>query len=129
VEAVSRLALAAVVLGLDCRPDQHDIDWHAWSSAGFVFLPQAYVNDFGPAAAPQSCVRAARAFFPATAVHPTIGMYPGISGSLQAGTYARYLERAGTVGFSVYLAETLMTPEEWGALGLAIARRGIAQRS
>jgi hypothetical protein len=112
-----------------CRPDQHDIEWHAWSSAGFVFLPQAYVNDFGPAAAPQTCVRAARAFFPVISVHPTIGMYPGISGSLQAGTYARYLERAGTVGFSVYLAETRMTSEEWGALGLAIARRGIAQRS
>jgi hypothetical protein len=56
-------------------------------------------------------------------------MYPGISESLQASTYARYLERAGTLGFSVYLAETRMTPKEWSALGLAIATRGIAQRS
>ena len=31
-----------------CRPDQHDLDWHAWSPAGFDFLPEAYVNELGP---------------------------------------------------------------------------------
>jgi hypothetical protein len=110
-----------------CRPDRHDLDWVAWSEAGFVFLPQAYVNDFGGDAAPVACVRAAAAYFPAETVHPTIGMYPGVRRSLRARGYARLLAQAGTVGFSVYLAETRMPPEEWKALGRAIAERGIAR--
>ncbi len=110
-----------------CRPDEHDIDWGAWSSAGFVFLPQAYVNDFGAAVAPEACVRAARAYFPTTAVHPTIGMYAGVRRSLRAAGYTRLLDRAGTVGFSVYLAETGMTEDQWRDLGDAIEKLGIAR--
>lgn len=109
-----------------CRPDQHDLDWGAWSAAGFAFLPQAYVNDFGSAASPESCVDGAKAYFPAASVHPTIGMYPGLARSLRAAAYARLLGRAGTVGFSVYLAETRMTPDDWRALGEAMRARGIA---
>lgn len=112
-----------------CRPDQHDLDWSAWSSAGFAFLPQAYVNDFGAAASPAECVRAAQAYFPASSIHPTIGMYAGVSHSLAAAAYVRLLARAGTVGFSVYLAETRMTPEAWQALGAAMRGRGIATPS
>jgi len=112
-----------------CRPDRHDIDWSAWSSAGFAFLPQAYVNDFGAAAAPAACLHAAQAYFPAADVHPTIGMYPGLSRSLRAAGYARLLELAGSVGFSVYLAETRMTPDAWSALGAAIREHGIAHPS
>ena len=110
-----------------CSPDRHDLDWNAWSSAGFVFLPQAYVNDFGAAVAPEACVRAARAYFPTTAVHPTIGMYTGVRRSLRAAGYTRLLDRAGTVGFSVYLAETRMTGDEWRDLGEAIEELGIAR--
>ncbi len=110
-----------------CRPDQHDLDWGAWSSAGFVFLPQAYVNDFGRGATPKACVDAARSYFPAASVHPTIGMYPGIRRSFRAEGYVGLLAQAGTVGFSVYLAETRMTPDEWDELGEAIAKRGIAR--
>lgn len=109
-----------------CRPDEHDLDWSAWSSAGFAFLPQAYVNDFGTAASPESCVDAAKTYFPASSVHPTIGMYPGVARSLRATAYARLLAQAGTVGFSVYLAETRMTPDDWNALGTAMRSRGIA---
>jgi hypothetical protein len=109
-----------------CRPDEHDLDWSAWSSAGFAFLPQAYVNDFGTAASPESCVDAAKTYFPASSVHPTIGMYPGVARSLSATAYARLLAQAGTVGFSVYLAETRMTPDDWNALGTAMRSRGIA---
>ncbi|MDH5281543.1 MAG: hypothetical protein OEW52_10410 [Thermoleophilia bacterium] len=65
-------------------------------------------------------------FFPATAVHPTIGMHPGASCSLEAASNARLLEQAGTVG-SVYLVETRMTAAEWRALGDAIAKTGIAR--
>ena len=110
-----------------CRADMHDLDWGAWRAAGFVFLPQAYVNDLGPAATPAVCARAAQAFFPVEAVHPTIGMHPGQSSSLGAATYASLLDRAGTTGFSVYLAETRMTPEEWQSLGSAILQLGIAR--
>lgn len=117
-----------LVAGLSsyCRADMHDIDWGTWRSGGFAFLPQAYVNDFGAEADPTACARGASRFFPADAVHPTIGMHPGRRGSLAAATYVPLLERAGTVGFSVYLAETRMTSEEWRTLGDAIARLGVA---
>jgi hypothetical protein len=59
-------------------------------------------------------------------VHPTIGMYPGVDRSLRAASYARLLARAGTLGFSVYLAETRMTPDDWRALGDAMRSRRIA---
>lgn len=110
-----------------CRADRHDLDWAAWREAGFAFLPQAYVNDFGSQATPAACAAGARGFFPADAVHPTVGMYPGVERSLRAAGYARLLASAGTVGFSVYLAETRMTPQEWRALGEAIRTRGIAR--
>lgn len=110
-----------------CRPDRHDVDWGAWSAGGFAFLPQAYVNDFGADVAPAACAAASRGAFDPGSVHPTIGMYPGVTSSLRAERYARLLERARTVGFSVYLAETRMTGDEWRALGEAIATRGIAR--
>jgi hypothetical protein len=109
-----------------CRPDRQDLDWGAWSSGGFVFLPQAYVNDFGQEVAPAVCASASHGAFAPDAVHPTIGMYPGVTSSLGPERYARLLERAGTVGFSVYLAETRMTDAAWRAFGEAIATRGIA---
>ena len=124
-----RTLQAALPAGLSsyCRADMHDLDWRAWRERGFVFLPQAYVNDLGAEVTPVSCVRGARGFFPPDAVHPTIGMHNGQSASLAAATYAPLLDRAGTTGFSVYLAETRMTPEEWQALGSAIATLGIAR--
>jgi hypothetical protein len=110
-----------------CRADMHDIDWAAWRDGGFVFLPQAYVNDFGGAAAPDVCAQGALPYFPLASVHPTIGMYPGQLRSLAAAEYVPALVRSGTTGFSVYLAETRMTSDEWRALGQAIVERGIAR--
>jgi hypothetical protein len=110
-----------------CRPDMHDLDWASWHAAGFVFLPQAYVNDFGADAAPAVCVSAAAPVFGTANVHPTIGMHPGARRGLTAGAYARLLRRAGTVGFSVYLAETRMDDREWQSLGAAIDSLGIAR--
>jgi hypothetical protein len=110
-----------------CRPDRHDLDWEAWSSAGFVFLPQAYVNDFGPAATPAACADAGRAIFGAAA-HPTIGTYPGVTSTPAPERYTRLLTRAETVGFSVYLAETEMNDGEWRVLGTSIGPGGIARR-
>jgi len=53
-------------------------------------------------------------------------MHIGARGTVDVATYVELLARAGTVGFSVYLAETRMTDTEWRALGRAIGERGIA---
>jgi hypothetical protein len=110
-----------------CRADRQDLDWDAWRRAGFAFLPQAYVNDFGSAASPAACAAAATGFFRADAVHPTVGTYRGQKGPLSPEHHATLLEEAGTVGFSVYLAETRMDAHAWRVLGDAIATLGIAR--
>ena len=112
-----------------CRADRQDIDWGAWSASGFAFLPQAYVNDLGSAASPTACAEGAVDFFPAGAVHPTVGVYAGQEERPSAERYATLLDEAGTVGFSVYLAETRMHAGDWQAFGDAIAALGIARRS
>jgi hypothetical protein len=109
-----------------CRADRQDIDWRAWSTNGFAFLPQAYVNDFGSAASPEACAVGAAAFFPIDAVHPTVGMYMGQGEAPSPERYAALLDEAVTVGFSVYLAET-MRPRDWHMFGKAIAELQIAR--
>jgi hypothetical protein len=109
-----------------CRPDRHDLDWTAWRHAGFVFLPESYVNDIGAEGAPAACVTAAQGVFPRADIHPTIGMHFGAEGVLDVATYVDLLAQAGTVGFSVYLAETRMSDADWRAFGAAISGRGIA---
>ncbi len=115
-----------VALSSYCRATLHDIDWAAWRSAGFAFLPQAYVNDFGEDVAPAACAAAAAGAFAPADVHPTIGVYDGQRGTIDVSRYVDLLDAAGTVGFSVYLAETGMTEASWSALGEGIRERGIA---
>ena len=112
-----------------CRADTQDIDWRVWNDSRFVFLPQAYVNDFGGATSPAACAEGAAEFFPANAVHPTVGVYTGQEGGTSPERYASLLDEAGTVGFSVYLAETRMHAEQWRAFGEAIAELRIARRT
>lgn len=128
VDAFRSLRPATFPAGLSsyCRPSRHDIDWGAWQRAGFAFLPQAYVNELGDEVAPATCVAAARGFFGPGDVHPTIGVYAGRRGLVDAVTYVELLDAADTVGFSVYLAETEMVEQDWLALGAAISERGIA---
>jgi hypothetical protein len=97
-----------------CRADA--LDLVAWRDAGFSFLPQAYVNDFGRVVTPAECVRAAQPIFGAGRVHPTIGSYPSRH-RVSPESYARMLANDGATGFSVYLAEVAMPPEAWRALG------------
>ena len=105
-----------------CRADMHDLDWGAWRAAGFVFLPQAYVNDLGPDATPAVCARGR----PAASSRSTrctrrsacIRGRAALSGPRPT---RRCSTGRDTTGFSVYLAETRMTPEEWQSLGSAIA--------
>jgi hypothetical protein len=112
-----------------CRADRQDIDWGAWNGSGFAFLPQAYYNDFGSAASPAACAEGAAGFFPADAVHPTVGMYSGQGEEPSSERYAALLAEAGTIGFSVYLAETRMHSSDWGMFGKAIDEFEIASRS
>jgi hypothetical protein len=107
--------------------DAQGIGLQPWAAAGFAFLPQAYVNDFGSAVSPTECVRTAAPFAPSQ-VHPTVGSYRGQKGWVAAQTYTRLLAQAGTTGFSVYLAETNMTAQSWQAYGSAIASLHIAAR-
>jgi hypothetical protein len=109
-----------------CRPDLHDLDWDAWRAAGLVFLPQAYVNQLGAGVAPTQCVQGAAHDFTREQVHPTIGTFRGAVELPSPEQYAGMLDEAGTIGFSLYLAET--TPEEsWRAFGTAITASGIAR--
>jgi hypothetical protein len=110
-----------------CRADTQDIDWSAWSGAGFAFLPEAYENDLGSAVSPAACVAGAAAFFPTDAVHPTVGMYASHGEAPRPEHYAALLHEAGTVGFSVYLAEAGMYDRDWNAFGKAIAELEIAR--
>ena len=110
-----------------CRADRQDIDWGAWNDSGFVFMPQAYVNDFGGAASPAACAEGASEFFPTSSVHPTVGVYTGQDGEPSPERYVALLDEAGTVGFSVYLAETRMHSDQWRTFGDAIAELAIAR--
>jgi|SRR5579884_2563575 len=110
-----------------CRPDEHDLDWNAWAKAGFAFLPQAYVNDFGAAASPATCADAASSFFPRSEVHPTVGSYQGVHGFVAPDELTRLLAAAHTSGFSIYPAEVGMSAEDWQAYGRAIADLHIAR--
>lgn len=108
--------------------DASGIGLAPWAQAGFAFLPQAYVNDFGNNVAPAACVHAALPYFPLSSIHPTIGSYRGQKGWVYPQTYVPLLAAAGTTGFSVYNAETNMTAQTWQAYGHAIRQQGIAIR-
>ena len=111
-----------------CRPDQHDLDWKSWSAAGFDFLPEAYVNELGPAVNPSACVSGAAAYFPVERVHPIVGMYQGKLALGAADSYTQLLHQAKTLGFSVYLAEQGMTAPKWATFGQAITQLDIAAK-
>jgi hypothetical protein len=112
--------------GLSSTCDANGLGLTAWANAGFAFLPQAYVNDFGPAVAPAACVRAAASAFPRSAVHPMVACYQGMRGYVTPAQFARLLARAGTTGFSIYPAETLVNPEDWQTYAQAITSMHIA---
>jgi hypothetical protein len=111
-----------------CRADQQDLDWAAWASRDFAFLPQAYVNQHGMPTAPRDCFRGARGIFSPDRVHPTIGTYGSLV-PVPMDAYVRLLEasaRAGSRGFSVYLAETNVSDADWALLGAAVRAGRIA---
>jgi len=118
----------AITAGLSSLCNASAIGLGPWASAGFAFLPQAYVNDFGKNVAPSVCVQAATAYFPISSIHPTVGSYHGQKGWVSPQQYIPLLAAAGTTGFSVYNAETNMTAQSWQAYGQAIRQQHIAAR-
>lgn len=108
-------------LSTTCGPG--GVDLGAWRNASFALLPQAYVNEFGSDVDPGVCV-AKGAPYGRDEIHPTVGTYAS-SHAVEPGDYVRLLRAAGTVGFSVYLAETDMTAAGWSAFGRAIAQGGL----
>ncbi len=111
-----------------CRADKHDLDWNAWVNGGFVFMPQAYVNDFGMATSPRLCTNAAAKWFPKSAVHPVIGSYAGKQGLVPPLVWAQLLHASGTTGFSIYPAEVGMSAQSWQAFGTNIGSYQLAVR-
>ena len=102
------------------------LDLTAWAGAGFAFLPQAYVNDFGSGVDPVNCANTAQAIFGRANVHPTVASYAGTFGRVAPARFVQLLARAGTTGFSVYPAEVAMSSEDWQAYGEAITSLHIA---
>jgi hypothetical protein len=106
--------------------DANGIGLAAWAKAGFAFLPQAYVNDFGDSVSPAACVRAAAPYFTRARVHPMVACYQGQQGYVTPTQFAQLLAQAKTTGFSVFPAETLVNPDDWQTYAQAIATMRIA---
>ncbi|HSC90879.1 MAG TPA: hypothetical protein VLB86_04410 [Gaiellaceae bacterium] len=123
----ARLPQLPAAVSSYCRADQQDLDWAAWRDAGFDFLPQAYVNDFGAGFSPGACAAGAEGHFPLARVHPTLGTYPSAY-RVTAEQYVTMLATSPTTGFSLYLAEVDMSPAKWQAYGRAAsAEAGVAR--
>lgn len=124
--AAFRAAEPTLPAGLSSLCDAEGVGLAPWAKAGFAFLPQAYVNDFGLAVSPSVCVHAASPWFPRSAVHPTVASYHGQMGTVKPGHWARLLAQAGTTGFSIYPAEAGMTAKRWQTYGKSIGKYHIA---
>jgi len=85
-----------------CRPDEHDLDWRAWATAGWAFLPEAYVDQLGADGTPTACTTAATQWFPRSAIHPVLGIFTGTNPTPTPAEYAALLAQAGTTGFSLF---------------------------
>jgi hypothetical protein len=103
------------------RADLADLDWKAWRTGGFVYMPQAYWNEdliYQPSACMDAAVKLGWA---RSTVFPTIGIWGGGARKyVSADEYVADLEKASVVGFSVYLGES-MPFGEWAELGKGIS--------
>ena len=115
------------LLVLQPEPSRHRLGLLA---AGGLRLPPSGVRERHRRGRSARVVRRRRArLLPPADVHPTIGMAPGRESSLDVATYVELLAQAGTVGFSVYLAETRMDRRrlarprrrDHGARGIALS--------
>jgi hypothetical protein len=107
------------------RVDMANLDWGAWRAGGFHLLPQSYLNERNMDDPVLSVGGAVQERWALSAVHPTIGAYDGDAGEILIDEYVARLKKAGTTGFSVYLAHHV-ADEEYDVLGDAIETLGIA---
>jgi len=124
--AAFRAAEPTLPAGLSSLCHAEGVGLAPWAQAGFAFLPQAYVNDFGTGVSPSACVQAAAPWFPISQVHPTVASYRGLLGTVKPRSFTHLLKQAGTIGFSIFPAEAGMTAKNWQAYGQAIAKLHIA---
>jgi hypothetical protein len=95
------LPAALVTYGAAPAPFVIPIDYAAWRDAGFDLLPEAYYNQYRDYRPDLTVAHALRAGWPIARVHPVIGVYH----RYPAAKYVPLLQRAGTRGFSVFLAD------------------------
>jgi hypothetical protein len=91
------------------------IDFASWRNAGFDLLPEAYYNQYREYRPDLTVAHALRAGWRREQVHPIVGVYH----QYPAARYVSLLKQAGTLGFSVYLADQAR-PADYAALGQAI---------
>jgi hypothetical protein len=92
------------------------IDFASWRAAGFDLLPEAYYNEFPEYRPDLTLAHALRAGWRRDQVHPIVGVYH----RYPAARYVALLRKAGTLGFSVFLADQAK-PGDYEALAQAIA--------
>jgi hypothetical protein len=92
---------ALVTLGAAKAPYVLPIDYAAWRNAGFSLLPEAYYNQYKGYRPDLTVAHAIRAGWPASLVHPVIGVYH----HYPASRYVPLLQTDGASGFSVFLAD------------------------
>ncbi|MFL5925777.1 MAG: hypothetical protein ACJ77E_02440 [Gaiellaceae bacterium] len=128
--AAFRAAEPTMAAGLSsfCRPDESDLDWSAWATAGFAFLPQAYVDQLGADGTPTACTTAATKWFPPSSIHPVLGIFTGPNPTPTPAEYAALLAEAGTTGFSLFPFENADSPTLAG-YGAEIRAGNVAQPS
>ena len=92
------------------------LDYATWRDSGFELLPEAYYNQFPEYRPDLTVAHARRAGWDPAFVHPIVGVYHGFP----AVRYVPLLRDAGTVGFSVFVADQTQ-PADYAALGDGIA--------
>lgn len=105
------LPAALATFGAAPAPWVIPIDYAAWRNAGFHLLPEAYYNQWKVYRPDLTVAHAARAGWPASLVHPVIGVYR----HYPASNYVPLLEQDGARGFSVFLADQA-TAADYAAL-------------
>lgn len=96
------LPAALVTFGAAPAPWVLPIDYATWRDAGFHLLPEAYYNQYAVYRPDLTVQHAERAGWPASLVHPVIGVY----GGYPAANYVPLLHDDGAQGFSVFLADS-----------------------
>jgi len=121
------LPAAVTTYGAAIAPWVLPFDYAPWRDHNFALLPQAYLSVAGYLGPQYVVDHAVRAGYPASRVHPMLGIgWRQQRRAHRAGDYVWRLRAAGTRGFSVFLGERA-TDADFELLGDAIRRHGLAR--